>query len=355
MQNGLSTISVERRLEVIHELDAAGGTLLDYFLLIFLSCVIATFGLVLNSGAVIIGAMLIAPLMPTILRTALSLVRGDVRRLGNSLTILLAGTFLALVLSTLLGNLVSAGGLNFLEILPSEVTGRTQPTLFDLAVALAGGAAGAYALAQPRLSATLPGVAISTALMPPLCVVGIGVSQGSWEISWGALLLFLANLVAIVFAGSIVFAAMGFGPISTIRRGHLVPRALLLPTSLLLIMAVPLGGIMLHIADDAHENSLIHNSLVSWLTNSSSDNQLVSFDKEWQMDHLQIEATVRSTNDISRDQALDVQREIASEISKTVALKLLVVPVTLLDPITPLPQTPSPPPPTPGATGTAIP
>ena len=355
MQKSVSTISVERRLEVIHELDEAGGTLLDYFLLIVLSCVIATFGLVLNSGAVIIGAMLIAPLMPTILRPALSLVRGDVRRLGKSLIVLLAGTLAALLLSTLLGNLVSVGRLNFLEILPSEVTSRTQPTLFDLAVALAGGAAGAYALVQPRLSATLPGVAIATALMPPLCVVGIGVSQGSWEISWGALLLFLANLVAIVFAVSIVFAVMGFGPISNIRRGHLVPRALLLPASLMLIMVVPLGGIMLHIVDDAHENSLIHNSLVSGLSASSADNQLVSFDKEWQVDHLQIEATIRSTSNISRDQALDMQREIASEISKTVALKLLVVPVTLLDPITPLPQTPTPSLSTPTPAGTATP
>ena len=112
---------------------------------------------------------------------------------------------------------------------------------------------------------------------------------------------------------------------------------------------------MLHIVDDAHENSLIHNSLVSGLSASSADNQLVSFDKEWQVDHLQIEATIRSTSSISRDQALDMQREIASEISKTVALKLLVVPVTLLDPITPLPQTPTPSLSTPTPAGTAIP
>lgn len=342
MPKSLSFVPAERRLEVIHELDEAVSTLLDYLLLIFLSCVIATFGLVLNSGAVIIGAMLIAPLMPPILRIALSMVRGDLRRLGRSLGTLLVGVLLAVTLSTLLGTLVSTGELNFLEVLPAEVTSRTQPTLFDMAVALAGGAAGAYALTQPKLSATLPGVAISTALMPPLCVIGIGVSQGRWEISWGALLLFLANLVAIVFAGSIVFTVVGFGPISSIRRGQLISRALLLSAFLILIVAVPLAGFMLRIADEAHENALIRTSLVSGLAASNKDSKLVSFEKEWQEDHLEVEATIRYPDEISHTQAFMMQRELATALGKPVSLKLLVVPITLLEAITPPPSTPTP-------------
>ncbi len=342
MPDGPSPVSVQHKVEVIRELDEATSSLFEYLLLVFLSCVIATFGLVLNSGAVIIGAMLIAPLMPPILRTALSMVRGDLRRLARAGGTLLAGPALAIVLSALLGTLVSAGGLNFLEVLPSEVTTRTQPTLFDLAVALAGGAAGAYALAQPKLSAALPGVAISTALMPPLCVVGIGVSQGRWEISWGALLLFIANLVAIVFAGSVVFSIVGFGPISAIRRKQRLPRALLLSAALMLVVAVPLGGFLVSIAGDAHENVLIHDALVSWLARSKSESKLVSFEKASLADHLQIEATVRSPNTIYRSEALAVQREIAASLGKPVALKLLVVPITLLDPITPEALTPTP-------------
>ena len=89
---------------------------------------------------------------------------------------------------------------------------RTQPSPFDLVIALAGGAAATYALARPRLSAALPGVAIATALMPPLCVVGIGISLQRSDVYMGALLLFLTNLVAISFASILVFAFLGFRP-----------------------------------------------------------------------------------------------------------------------------------------------
>lgn len=189
-------ISRERQVEVRRGLDQAGTWCNDYLLLIMLSCVIATFGLILGSAAVIIGAMLIAPLMSPILRCALALVRGDLGRFAQAFATLLVGIVFAVGLSTLFGLLVSTGGFNFLEELPSKVLGRTRPSLFDLVVALAGGTAAAYALAQPHLSAALPGVAIATALMPPLCTVGIGISQSRADVSSGALLLFLANLTA---------------------------------------------------------------------------------------------------------------------------------------------------------------
>ncbi len=187
-------------------------------MLAMLSCIIATFGLVLNSGAVIIGAMLIAPLMSPILALSLALVRGDARGMLRAFVTLLVGVGVAIGVSALLGRFVSTSEFNFLTELPEEVLARTSPTLFDLTIALAGGLAASYALAQPRLSPTLPGVAIATALMPPLCVVGIGISQGQAEVRDGALLLFLANFVAIVFSSAVVFALVGFGPLSMRRR-----------------------------------------------------------------------------------------------------------------------------------------
>ena len=132
----------------------------------------------------------------------------SLRALGT----LALGMLLAVGLSAALGQLVVPFGIDLVEQLPAEIVGRTKPTLFDLVVALAGGAAGSYALAQPRLSATLPGVAIATALMPPVCVVGLGLALGRPEVATGALLLFLANFVAIVFASSLVFLSLGFAP-----------------------------------------------------------------------------------------------------------------------------------------------
>ncbi len=354
----IEIISPSRRVDVIQGLDESTSVVRDYVLLVVLSCIIATFGLVLNSGAVIIGAMLIAPLMSAILAVALSLVRGDLRRLGRALLTLTMGVTISVVLSTLLGSMVSVGGLNFLEELPTEVLTRTQPTLFDMVIALAGGAAAAYALAQPKLSATLPGVAIATALMPPLCVIGVGLSQQRSDISTGAFLLFLANLVAIIFASSVVFTAVGFGPIARARREQTLPPGILMSSGLILLVAVPLGGFLIRIAHDAHDNVLIRTTLIQQLNDRSDGSTLVGFDKEFKSDHIGLTATIRSPGTLTYGDSVKIQKELAAQLQKKVALKLLVVPVTALDPLVPPTATPTPTPsktPTPTITDTPTP
>ena len=179
----LRTISAARQRDVLAGLDESSLLGRNYVIMVVLSSIIATFGLVQDSPAVIIGAMLIAPLMSPIIAFSLALVLGDLGRAGRALLTLVVGVALAIGISVVFGQAVSTGRFNFLEQLPAEILGRTHPTLFDLAIALAGGAAAAYALARPELSATLPGVAIATALMPPVCTVGIGLLdrlRGCW-------------------------------------------------------------------------------------------------------------------------------------------------------------------------------
>lgn len=125
-------------------------------------------------------------------------------------------SLIAGVLSTILTLLAEVLPFDVLSELPREASARARPTPFDLAVALGGGAAAAYALAQSQLSAALPWVAIATALMPPLCTVGIGLALRRPDVWAGALLLFLTNFVAITFAGIVVFAMLGFRP----RQGN---------------------------------------------------------------------------------------------------------------------------------------
>ena len=110
-------------------------------------------------------------------------------------------------LMTLVNNL-----LPFFSIqeLPQEILARTRPTPIDLVIALAGGVAAAYALTEPNLSAALPGVAIATALMPPLCTIGIGVALNRWDVAGGATLLFITNTITIAFASVLVFFLRGF-------------------------------------------------------------------------------------------------------------------------------------------------
>ncbi len=321
----LGTISNERRQAVSEDLRQ--GTVLgrDYVLMVVFSCAVATFGLALNSGAVIIGAMLISPLMTPILGVALGLVHGEPRSVIRAFGTLALGMLLAVVLSTALGRLVVPFGIDLVEQLPAEMLLRTKPTLFDLAVALAGGAAGSYALAQPRLSATLPGVAIATALMPPVCVVGLGLALGRTDVAGGALLLFAANFVAIVFASSLVFLSLGFAPTAAHPRRGVPPMALLVTGALLVFVAAPLGAFMAGIVVDAQETNLIRTTLKAQLVRVA-DSSLVGFERNSTGDQQNIVATVRSPRSLTYDEAISMQREVAVQLQKRVALRLLIIP-----------------------------
>ena len=169
-------LSDTRKAIVINEMAESSTPGFDFYLLIILSCTIATLGLVTNSSAVIIGAMLIAPLMTPILGLSMSSLTGRQVLFRRSILSILSGAFLAIVLSAIITFLAYRIPYGIPESLPSEILSRTKPSPLDLGIALAGGAAAAYALAHPRLTATLPGVAISTALMPPLCTTGIGLA-----------------------------------------------------------------------------------------------------------------------------------------------------------------------------------
>jgi uncharacterized hydrophobic protein (TIGR00271 family) len=176
---------------------------LNYVLELLLAAGIATFGLVLDSPAVVIGAMLISPLMGPILAAGLALAAADIYLGIKSL--------LSIVLSCLASILFAA---TLVWLLPfqtptNEILARTQPNLLDLCVALFSGIAGSVVLCRGGGGGgvtALPGVAIAVALMPPLCTVGFGVGSGfSREIIAGAGLLFLTNLAAITAAAFLVF------------------------------------------------------------------------------------------------------------------------------------------------------
>ena len=228
-------IDIERRGEVQVQLRNASRPSFDFFLLVFLSCIIATQGLLVDSAAIIIGAMLVAPLMSPIIGLGLSSLSGDDRMLRDATAALIRGALLAVLISFLITWANRYLPLIVLQELPSEVLSRTKPSPIDLGVALAGGAAAAFALAMPNISAALPGVAIATALMPPLCTVGVSLAMGRMDLAGGAFLLFLTNTVSIAFAASMVFFSLGFrSPFSKQARG--IPRSLLISAFLTTIL-----------------------------------------------------------------------------------------------------------------------
>ncbi len=202
---------------------------LSFYVLLSLSGAIATFGLLANSAATIIGAMIVAPLMGPILGIAFSTVMGNRRLLKRSLLSVITGVLLVIAISVIISALT---GLNSLT---SEILARTTPTLLDLGVALAAGTAGAYAKSRRDISDALPGVAIAVALVPPLSVVGVGIANNMSAVTIGSLLLFLTNLVGIVFSGSTVFLLQRYGSMTRAKRG------LIVAITSIVVLAIPLG------------------------------------------------------------------------------------------------------------------
>jgi uncharacterized hydrophobic protein (TIGR00271 family) len=227
-----------------------------------LSVVIAVLGLSLNSDAVVIGAMLVAPLMTPLIGTAAALVMGWPRRLAQSALAVLAGSAAAVGISYVLTLLLPAANQN----LTPAVLSRTSPDLRDLGVALAAGAAGAYATARKDVSAALPGVAVAVALVPPLAAAGFTLAIGREDLTGGALLLFAANLVAIVLIGAVVLAVSGFVPAGRLKAASgRIRLGLLTAVAALVLVAAPLTDATLASDSHAQTTQAVNQAAVGWL------------------------------------------------------------------------------------------
>jgi len=202
--------------DAIEELIPQGGPefteyVVRFSLLIVLSASIAAFGLLADSAAVVIGAMLVAPLMTPITAAAAATVTARNERLWRALAVVAWGTVLAVAVGWLIA-LIAGGSVVDPRELPGEVRARTFPTLLDLGVAVAAGAAAGYILPRRSTSGALPGVGIAVALVPPLATVGITAQLGLGTDSRNAFLLFLTNLAAIIFSAGVALALTGFRP-----------------------------------------------------------------------------------------------------------------------------------------------
>lgn len=184
---------------------AATATDMPFWAVLLLSGAIATLGVTLSSTAVVIGAMLVAPLLGPILGLSLALAVGDGRLALQTLATVVLGAVGVIALAALLTAILP------FHAVTDEIASRTRPTTLDLAIAVASGLAGAVVTASRRatLSASIPGVAVAVALIPPLSVAGFGIGVGRADIVTGSLLLFGANLAGIVLSGMGVFLLIG--------------------------------------------------------------------------------------------------------------------------------------------------
>ncbi len=226
------------RADVLEHVDEAGNLGPRYAFMTLLSAGIAMLGLLLGSGAVIIGAMLISPLMGPIVEMGMALATFDFRTLRESLKTMAVGVALALAISFLIV------WISPLQEATQEIISRTEPTLFDLMVAIFSGLAGGYATVT-RKGETIVGVAIATALMPPLAVVGYGMAIGNWNIAGGAGFLFMTNLLAIALSVTIMARWYGFGRSDTPRQ---TAWQAVLIIGAFVLLSIPLGLALRNIA-----------------------------------------------------------------------------------------------------------
>ena len=178
----------------------------DFFLMLILSVSMAAFGVLLGSSVILIGSMLIAPLLYPLLSLALGIIIADEKLIGRSVYTLAKSFAFALLAGVVIGFLFSAQN----TAVPfALVVGESASLMYAVVAAIAGFAA-AFAMTKPHLNETLPGVAISVSLVPPLAVAGVALSMLNWTAFSDALLLFVVNMIGIIFSAMVVFALMRF-------------------------------------------------------------------------------------------------------------------------------------------------
>ncbi len=320
MRRAIPKITLEHRAKVQVQLRESSRPDFDYYLLVTLSSVIATLGLLTGSPAVIIGAMLVAPLMSPVIGVGLASITGDGKLLRDALRALLQGALLAVTIAFLLTWINSF--LPFISLqadsLPNEVISRTHPSPIDLAIALAGGMAAAFALAMPNISAALPGVAIATALMPPLCTIGIGLAMNRWSVAGGAFLLFITNTITIAFAAAVVFFVLGFTP-PRVDGARRLPRSLQVSALLTLSLLVPLTVYSVQFVQQATKDRVINQIIVEKV--SEMDNtELVGWDAQREGGLLRLLITVRTFEPLRYEDSVDLQNAIGVSLQEAEAL-----------------------------------
>jgi uncharacterized hydrophobic protein (TIGR00271 family) len=291
----------------------------SFHFLLAISSIISTLGLLANNVAVIIGAMIIAPLIGPIVGVAYSMVIGNRRLLRRSLLTLLTGVILTVLVSILTTYLVG------LRTIGSEITARANPNLIDLGLAISAGAAGSFATSRRRIADALPGVAIAVALVPPLSVIGIGIALKLDNIATQSLLLFLTNLTGIIFSGGVVFLLQSYGNLERARHG------LFVSTCILLLLGLPLGFSLnnLLIKQNVHSSvsTLIRRRT---LTFSQTDIRFINVTPKNDIFHIELEVAAPA-NSISEKQVRLVQDFLQEQLKRPVLLKVRVLPVEVIE------------------------
>jgi len=313
--------SEEDRQQAYHDVRDSHQMRASYLMMLVLACLVALFGLLSNSPAVVIGAMLISPLMSPFLSAGLALAIGD-WALGRAALRTIFLSILAAVSISVLA--VAASPLR--EATP-EIMARTSPNLLDLGIAFFSGFAGTYTVVNRKGGTTIPGVAIATAVMPPLCVVGFGVFNLDWHIAGGALSLFVTNLAAIIISAACVFLLAAFRasdrPVENGRRWG-APLRIAVSFVVLGLLAVPLAVALVQAASVARLRQAVRSALTSAIERDPARARLNS---GWTVRELSdarmlVKATAITVSYFDSGEVEEIERSVERSVGRPVELQL---------------------------------
>jgi len=306
-------VSKERAEQVIKLVTDGSVPHLGFYALISAATIIASLGLIQNSAAVVIGAMLVSPLMSPIFGMATGIVRGNTPLFMRALRAEFGGVALAIFFGMVFG------ALPLLTELTPQIKARLEPNLLDLLVAVFAGVAGTWAMVDERISPVLPGVAISTAIIPPLAVCGICLSQGAFTGAQGAFLLFFANFLAILMVASLIFWRVGLGAESVGPLRKQVLRPIYVTAACLLVVAGLLTQTLLKMLELRHRTEIVRQVLTESV-GTHPIFSIVDLEHRESDGTVRVVATLRTSRGLSPDKVAQFEKEISKRIRMPIEL-----------------------------------
>ena len=287
----------------------------SFYILTIVSIIIITVGLIINNSVVVIGGMIIAPVIWPLLSLSLSIIHGHKRMLRTSIFTLLKTFGVILLISFLIG-LVTP-----LYDLSDEILVRTGPTVFNLIIALAAGFGAAFATVYASRSATIFGVAVAVALVPPLCVLGILFAAGRFDLVGGALLLFLTNLVAIIIASMSVFILARFSGPRTKPGEERKTKAIVSTVLAFIVICIPL----VYLTYNAILITKVQTITYDLFEQQFVDEQLVNVEVNQGKYSYNIRGTIYGPEEILEDEVDQFTASLSKEVERPVSVDLNVV------------------------------
>ncbi|GFE60708.1 TIGR00341 family protein [Geobacter sp. AOG2] len=328
---------------VIKDLTGRADLSGSYLLMIVFSCLVALLGLLTNSVAVVIGAMLISPLMGPIFSAALAFSLGDLQLARKAMKIIIVSILLSVLIAAFFTILSP------LKAQTQEIVSRTRPNIYDLLIAVFAGAAGAYALCtRVNYLFVTTGVAVATAVIPPLSVVGYGIGTGQAAIALGGFLLFFTNLVAIVISSVIVFHIFKFRASMVEEARYPVRRRIQILGAVLAFISVPLVYTLVTDVKKVNLTSRVERVLRSKL-DRKDHSRMTDFSFQQRGDGLTVAASVNTTRFYNVSTEKRIEGDLKTALKRPVQLDLeqVIVKTGRVEPLNLMPRIPliAPPPP----------